>query len=130
MVLKVKSMHFSIESIHDQSLTHSSLARHLQPGGYAEFIDLDLEWTSPDGSLTEDHASLKFNQEFRKASRAANAEPCPGPLLEGHLKDAGFEGVVAQKYVWPVGTWPADRHLVSRFRHSSPASALAFIRPR
>lgn len=84
---------------------------HLQPGGYAEFIDLDLEWTSPDGSLTEDHASLKFNQEFRKASRAANAEPCPGPLLEGHLKDAGFEDVVAQKYVWPVGTWPADRHL-------------------
>ncbi|MCJ1269642.1 hypothetical protein MMC22_009534 [Lobaria immixta] len=84
---------------------------HLQPGGYAEFIDLDLEWTSPDGSLTEDHASLKFNQEFRKASRAANAEPCPGPLLEGHLKDAGFEDVVTQKYVWPVGTWPADRHL-------------------
>lgn len=57
---------------------------------------------------------MKFNQEFRKAARAANAEPSPGPLLEGHLKDEGFEDVVAQKYVWPVGTWPAERHLVSR----------------
>lgn len=93
----------------------SSLVRYLLPGGYAEFIDLDLEWTSPDGSLTENHASLKFNQEFRKACRATNAEPCPGPLLEGYLKDAGFEDVVAHKYVWPVGTWPADRHLVSEF---------------
>ena len=83
------------------------------PGGYAEFIDLDLEWTSPDGSLTENHASLKFNREFRKASSAANMEPCPGPLLEGYLNDAGFKNVVARKYVWPIGTWPADKHLVS-----------------
>lgn len=120
-----------------QSLTFSSSARYLQPGGYAEFIDLDVEWTSPDGSLTENHACLKFNQEFRKASRATNSEPCIGPLLEGHLKDAGFKDVVAQKYVWPVGTWPADRHLVSRIFHSfslsrslsSHASPLALIRP-
>lgn len=130
MFLKNKPMRFRVSSIKDQSLTISSLARNLQPGGYAEFIDLDLEWTSPDGSLTEDHASLKFNQEFRKASRAADAEPCPGPLLEGHLKDAGFEDVVVQKYVWPVGTWPADRHLVRRIRHSSPAFPIIFIRPR
>ncbi len=88
-------------------------SRHNKPGGYVEFIDLDVNWVSPDGSLTEDHASLKFNREFLKASRLAGVEPCPGPLLEGLLKDAGFENVVAEKYIWPVGTWPADRHLVS-----------------
>lgn len=124
MFLKVKSMRSRIESIHEQPLMFRPLDRNLQPGGYAEFIDLDIEWTSPDGSLTEDHASLKFNQEFRKAARAANAEPSPGPLLEGHLKDAGFEDVVAQKYVWPVGTWAAERHLVSRIRHFSSPSRI------
>lgn len=87
--------------------------RHTKPGGYVEFIDLDVNWVSPDGSLKPEHASLKFNREFLKASRKAGTEPSPGPLLEGLLKDAGFEGVVAHKYIWPVGTWPADRHLVS-----------------
>ena len=39
-------------------------------------------------------------------------EPCPGPLLEGWLRDAGFKDVAAERHVWPVGTWPADRYLV------------------
>ena len=39
-------------------------------------------------------------------------EPCPGPLLEGWLKDTGAEDVKADKFVWPVGPWPADKHLV------------------
>lgn len=101
--------------------------RHTKPGGYVEFIDLDLNWVSPDGSLSPEHASLKFNREFLKASRKAGTEPSPGPLLEGLLKGAGFEGIVAQKYVWPVGTWPADRHLVSRPQpgQSQPPSFLA-----
>lgn len=105
--------------------------RHTKPGGYVEFIDLDLNWVSPDSSLSPEHASLKFNREFLKASRKAGTEPCPGPLLEGLLKGAGFEDVVAQKYIWPVGTWPADRHLVSRPQpaQSQPQSFLANLSP-
>lgn len=76
-------------------------------------IDLDLEWTSPDGSLKSDHASLKFNKEFIKASRSANMEPCPGPRLEAWMKKSGFTDIHTKKYVWPIGTWPADKHLVS-----------------
>jgi len=40
-------------------------------------------------------------------------EPCPGPLLEGWMKEVGFKDVKAERFVWPVGTWPADKHLVS-----------------
>lgn len=105
--------------------------RHTKPGGYVEFIDLDLNWVSPDSSLSPEHASLKFNREFLKASRKAGTEPCPGPLLEGLLKGAGFEDVVARKYIWPVGTWPADRHLVSRPQpaQSQPQSFLGKLSP-
>ncbi|CAD6573919.1 MAG: hypothetical protein ASARMPRED_006361 [Alectoria sarmentosa] len=85
--------------------------RHTKPGGWVECIDLDLEWNSPDGSLTPDLASKHFNTTFLKASRESGMEPCPGPLLEGWLKDAGFKDVAAERHVWPVGTWPADKHL-------------------
>ncbi len=44
--------------------------------------------------------------------RKADMEPCPGPLLEGWVKDAGFTDVHHEKYVLPIGTWPADKHLV------------------
>lgn len=40
-------------------------------------------------------------------------EPCPGPLLEGYLKEAGFTDIHSNKFVWPVGTWPADKKLAS-----------------
>lgn len=89
------------------------MSRHTKPGGWVECIDLDVAWTSPDNSLKPEMASLKFNHEFLKASRAANMEPCPGPLLEGWMKDAGLKDVKSEKFVWPVGTWPADKHLVS-----------------
>jgi hypothetical protein len=81
------------------------------PGGYSEFIDLDLHWESPDGSLRDDHASRKFNLEFINAFRSQGKEPCPGPLFRGLLKEAGFRDIHVQKHVLPVGTWPADPHL-------------------
>lgn len=92
----------------------SSILRHTKPGGWVEFIDLDLAWQSPDGSLKQEHASLKFNNEFINAMRKADMEPCPGPLLEGWVKDAGFSDVHHEKYVLPIGTWPADKHLVGK----------------
>ena len=87
--------------------------RHTVPGGWVECIDLDLQWRSPDDSLTEEHASKYFNEIFLGASRDSGMEPCPGPFLERWLKDAGFEDVTAERHVWPVGTWPADKHLVN-----------------
>lgn len=86
--------------------------RNTVPGGWVEFIDLDLTWQSSDGSLTEEHSSLKFNKQFLKASRDREMEPSPGPLLQGYLESAGFSDIRHEKFFWPVGTWPADKHLV------------------
>jgi hypothetical protein len=83
-----------------------------KPGGYSEFIDIDLKWTSPDDSLPADCAVMKINTEFIKATRDAGMEPSPGPLLEAMVKDAGFINVHHQRYPLPMGTWPADKHLV------------------
>ncbi|KAI4200862.1 MAG: hypothetical protein LQ350_003664 [Teloschistes chrysophthalmus] len=98
-----------------RNLSSSTITlRYTAPGGWAEFIDLDLRWTSPDGSLKEEHAGKKFNNEFIKASHQANIEPCPGLYLEQWMKDAGFKDVKGEKFVWPVGTWPKDKDLKER----------------
>ncbi|KAI4276291.1 MAG: hypothetical protein L6R38_005700 [Xanthoria sp. 2 TBL-2021] len=98
-------------AIRDWPRLNRQCFEHTRPGGWVEFIDLDLTWTSPDGSLKESHASKQFGNEFIKASREAGIEPCPGLYLEGWMKDAGFKDVKAEKFVWPVGTWPKDKHL-------------------
>ena len=71
-----------------------------------------MTWRSPDGSLTPDSAAKQFNTHFLNASREAGGDPTPGPRFEGWLKDAGFKEVKAERHVLPIGTWPADKHLV------------------
>lgn len=65
-----------------------------------------------DNPPNPDSSSLEFNHVFSKACRAANMEPCPGPLLEDWLNEAGFEDNRAERFVWPMGTWPANKYLV------------------
>ena len=86
---------------------------HTKGGGYTELIDFDLSWTSPDGSI-ENRPIQKLNQDFINGALETGKDPCPGPKLEQYLKDAGFQDVYAEKFVVPVGTWPADKHLVRR----------------
>ena len=76
-------------------------------------IDWDLTWVSPDNTLPEGSPIYKLNREFIRICREQSIEACPGPLFEGWLNDAGFEEVTVKKMPLPVGTWPADKHLVS-----------------
>ncbi|KAL8935196.1 MAG: hypothetical protein Q9211_004827, partial [Gyalolechia sp. 1 TL-2023] len=98
-------------AIKDWPRLHRQCYENVKPGGWVEFIDLDLTWTSPDGSLREEHAGKKFNNLFIKTCRDAGIEPCPGLFLEGWMKDAGFQNVHAEKFVLPVGPWPKDKTL-------------------
>ena len=101
----------SLISLH--SLTLLSLSRFTASDGYTELLDLDLVWRSPDNTMRPTSICSKMNAEFLKASRAAGFEPCPGPLLEGYLKDAGFADVKVKKFAVPIGPWALDPHMVS-----------------
>ncbi|MCJ1382886.1 hypothetical protein MMC17_005999 [Xylographa soralifera] len=82
-----------------------------KPGGWVEFVDIDLTWVSPDNTMGPDSYCFRMNTEFIKATRDAGMEPSPGPLLEGLMKDAEFVNIHHQRNPLPVGTWPADKHL-------------------
>ena len=81
------------------------------PGGYCEFTEYDMTVHSPDETVPDDSVLRKTNTKFIQALRTQGIEPCPGPLLENLLKDAGFENVKATKIPLPIGTWPSERRL-------------------
>ncbi|KAI4167086.1 MAG: hypothetical protein LQ343_007490 [Gyalolechia ehrenbergii] len=82
------------------------------PGGYSEFQDYDLLFYSEDGSLTDELPISEWITTLLQASRKFGRDPCPGPRLEGHMRDAGFKDVQVSKYKIPIGPWAKDPHLV------------------
>ena len=83
-----------------------------RPGGYAEFVDYDLLYTSPDGSLKEENPLWIYNRMFLKLCDDTGLEARPGVFLEKWVKDVGFEDVKVWKLPLPVGTWASDKRLV------------------
>ncbi|KAH6628145.1 S-adenosyl-L-methionine-dependent methyltransferase [Chaetomium tenue] len=84
---------------------------NLNPGGWAEFEDFDLQYYSEDGSLKEGSNTLTWINTFLEATRKMGREACPGPKLEGWVRDAGFTNVKHERFRLPIGSWPKDPHL-------------------
>lgn len=81
------------------------------PGGWAEFQDWDIVYYCDDGTLTEDTYTMKMDRMFLEACHMIGRDPCPGPQLEGWVKDAGFVNVRHKMFKIPIGTWPKDARL-------------------
>ncbi|KAK1640153.1 methyltransferase domain-containing protein [Colletotrichum phormii] len=79
-------------------------------GGWVEFQDWDLLYRSDDGSITDEHESLKMNKTFISTCRQIGREPCPGPLFKDWVTEAGFTNITHETYKLPIGTWPKDPH--------------------
>ncbi|KAK4125365.1 S-adenosyl-L-methionine-dependent methyltransferase [Parathielavia appendiculata] len=92
------------------ALVHS-VYDNLTPGGWAEFQDYDLQYYSEDGSLTPEKHTLQWINTLLEAARKTERDPCPGPKLEGWMRDAGFANVTHQRFRFPLGPWPRDPKL-------------------
>ncbi|KAF4843830.1 Secondary metabolism regulator LAE1 [Colletotrichum siamense] len=64
--------------------------KYLNPGGWAEFQDLNSEYYSDDGTYTKEHITLKWNKQFVDAY---------------WVKDVGFQNVKHYKFKCPIGPW-------------------------
>ncbi|KAH6854746.1 S-adenosyl-L-methionine-dependent methyltransferase [Chaetomium sp. MPI-CAGE-AT-0009] len=98
-------------SINDWPKLVERVHENLNPGGWAEFEDFDLQYYSEDGSLKPESSTLTWINTFLEATRKMGREACPGPKLEGWLRDAGFTNVTHQRFRLPIGAWPKDPHL-------------------
>ncbi|KAJ0348794.1 hypothetical protein KNSL1_005199 [Colletotrichum chrysophilum] len=87
-----------------------SVYENLNPGGWAEFQDMDIELYSDDGTLTEQHATRDWSRTFVTTLRSMQLDPAPGPQLEGWIRQQGsFTNITHQKFKAPVGPWPKDK---------------------
>ncbi|KAK6222972.1 methyltransferase [Colletotrichum tabaci] len=83
---------------------------NLNPGGWAEFVDMSAEYYSDDGTLREEHATHKWNKTLLGGIVKMGREGRPGPFLQGWVRDAGFENMFHKRMKMPIGPWPKDRH--------------------
>ncbi|OHE94361.1 methyltransferase domain-containing protein [Colletotrichum orchidophilum] len=84
---------------------------NLAPGGWVEFQDYKISMVSDDGTFTKDHHTAKWMSLLMEACEKVGRDACPGPKLEGWVREAGFANVVHQEFKMPIGPWPKDPHL-------------------
>ncbi|KAF4870333.1 Secondary metabolism regulator LAE1 [Colletotrichum siamense] len=82
---------------------------NLNPGGWVEFQDSDFNYYSDDGTLTEEHQFKQWSKSLVHALESVGRDPCPGPKLEGWVKDAGFQDISHKRLKVPVGPWLKDK---------------------
>ncbi|WQF81060.1 Putative S-adenosyl-L-methionine-dependent methyltransferase superfamily [Colletotrichum destructivum] len=95
-------------SIKDWPKLMNNIYHHLAPGGWAEFQDVNTSFYSQDGTYTEDTATCKWMTAFMEACSATRRDPSVGAKLEGWVRDAQFQKVVANRVRAPLGPWPRD----------------------
>ncbi|GAB1311719.1 hypothetical protein MFIFM68171_01929 [Madurella fahalii] len=86
----------------------TNIYENLEPGGWCEFQDFDLQYYSDDGSLKPDDALLVWISTLLDAARALGRDPNPGSKLQGWVQKAGFVNVVHRRYKIPFGPWARD----------------------
>ncbi len=86
--------------------------QNLQPGGWAEFSDFDIDYYSQDGSLNRDSALCRWIEYHYQAIEITGKINTPGPKLEAWFRDAGFANIQVIKQTLPIGPWPKDPRLV------------------
>lgn len=85
--------------------------RNLNPGGWVELQDFDLEYTSDDGTLTDEHCFRQWNKLLLEGLAAIGRTGCPGRQLRGWAEEAGFIDIHEAKLKVPMGSWPKDPYL-------------------
>lgn len=103
------SLHQS--SIHNPKLMNITF-RHLKPGyGWIEYVDIDIQARTDDGTLTTGHALYQWQQYLlettERAGKPLRYEARTGQLL----REAGFVDVQEVVLKLPLSPWPSDPYL-------------------
>ncbi|TDZ23361.1 Secondary metabolism regulator LAE1 [Colletotrichum orbiculare MAFF 240422] len=81
---------------------------NLEPGGYLEIQETDINVRSDDGTLKPEHALSRWGQLIMEAFLKLGAAPFDPLILKDLMVDAGFEDVSMSLYKFPTNTWPKE----------------------
>ncbi|KAI8281161.1 Secondary metabolism regulator LAE1 [Colletotrichum sp. SAR11_57] len=100
--------HWMMGSIQDWPKLISNCYKNLNPGGWAEFLEMGGEYSSDDGSFTHDHATYKWIKTLFDGIASTGRDSRPGTKLKGWVENVGFENITYKKVKVPLGVWPKD----------------------
>ncbi|KAI9757693.1 MAG: hypothetical protein M1815_000340 [Lichina confinis] len=82
---------------------------HLQPGGWMEVQEVDIDIYSEDGSLKEDDPLRVWNKQCQEAIALDGRTFSPGPHTRRRMEQAGFVNVREYPFKLPIGVWPKEK---------------------
>ncbi|KAK1497558.1 hypothetical protein CTAM01_07828 [Colletotrichum tamarilloi] len=97
-------------SIGDWKKFFQKTFNNLTPGGYVELFEGHMRPDCDDGTLTSDHAFIKWVDKIEEACNIFGRPFINIPSLIPILKEVGFVDIEMVKYKWPLNNWPKDPH--------------------
>jgi trans-aconitate methyltransferase len=96
-------------SINDWTKLYAQAYDHLAPGGWIQHLDMDIGFTSDDGTVGEDHVMAEWSRTFfdagDKMGKTFRVLDQMAPLMQ----NAGFTDLYQAVFKVPVGGWTKDK---------------------
>jgi hypothetical protein len=92
-------------------LTELIEASCLKPGGTVELVDMDLNYTSDDGSVTEANSLKLFVEDITEAASSVGISLKIADKFFDLLEEAGFVNIEKEVFELPMGPWSKDKRL-------------------
>lgn len=83
----------------------------MEPGGWIEQIEFDIEIRSDDNSIPEDTEIAKWGKTFIECAERADRSLTVQKTMRSSIEKAGFIDVHEVLYKVPIGPWPKDQVL-------------------
>lgn len=98
-------------SIKDWPSLYSEAFRCTKPGGYIEHLDVDIQFTSDDGTVKPGDTMYDWSRIFIDAGETMGQTFKVAERSKRLIEEAGFVDMVEKTYKMPVGRWSADKKL-------------------
>ncbi|PVH84833.1 SAM dependent methyltransferase [Cadophora sp. DSE1049] len=95
-------------SIDNWPLLYQRAFKATKPGGYIEHLDMDIQFTSDDGTVKEGDIMYEWSKVFIGAGEMMGRTFTIARNSKQLLEEAGFVDVVEKTYKIPVGGWMED----------------------
>ncbi|KAL5365383.1 S-adenosyl-L-methionine-dependent methyltransferase [Aspergillus floccosus] len=98
-------------AIADWPAFYSNALRTLRPGGWFDQLEMSIQFTSDDGTVTEDHVLAEWSKIFIEAGEKFGKTFRIADLAKGYMQSVGFVNVTEQQFKLPIGPWSRDKKL-------------------
>jgi SAM-dependent methyltransferase len=96
-------------SISEWPKLYAQAYKHMAPGGWIQHLDMDIGFTSDDGTVGKDHTMTEWSQTFFDAGEKMGKTFYVVDSMSDSIRKAGFKDIHQAWYKIPVGGWTKDK---------------------